>query len=271
MKKKTVLLFATISTLLLVAIVLLTAAPAQAQQPAPNASPTAKRSLPPIPGLGPDPVLAPNATAAQKAEHARLMAERTRQRWNYILTDSLARARVLNPAPNALLVETVKGRKPGTALDADMGEGRNAIFLAQQGWQVTGVDIAEKALTFAQKRAQATGVKISTEVHDMATYDWGQNKWDLIVLSYAGGRDYAERVQKALKPGGLVVLEAFHMDATNRLQVVGGDYRVFFKTNELPKLYGAAGLKILRYEEPIGTADFTKEQLRLVKMVAQKP
>ena len=259
-------LFVVAITLLATVMVLLAAAPAQAQQPAP-----AKRNLPPIPGLGPDPVLAPNATAAQKADYDRQMAERTRQRWNFILTDSVARARVLNEQPNTLLVETVRNLPPGTALDADMGEGRNAIYLAQQGWQVTGVDIAEKALEYAQKRAHTLGVPLTTEVHDMATYDWGTNKWDLIVLSYAGGRDYADRVMRALKPGGLVVLEAFHMDATQRLQVVGGDYRVFFKTDELPRLYGAAGLKIVRYEEPIGTADFTKEQLRLVRLVAQKP
>ncbi len=105
----------------------------------------------------------------------------------------------------------------------------------------------------------------------MAQYDWGTNKWDLIVLSYAGGHDYAARIRRAPKPGGLVVLEAFHMDATEKLQVVGGDYRVFFQTNELPTLYKAAGLKIVRYEELIGTADFTWQQLRLVKMVARKP
>jgi SAM-dependent methyltransferase len=258
--------FARFAPFLLIAVLIL-AGRAHAQQPAP----AAKSSLPPVPGLGPDPVLPPNATAAQKAEHQRLLAERTRIRWNYLLTDSLMRARMLNEKPNALLVETVKNRKPGTALDADMGEGRNAIYLAQQGWQVTGVDIAEKALAYAQARAQKEGVKLRTEVADMAKYDWGTNKWDLIVLSYAGGREYAPRVFKALKPGGIVVLEAFHMDATNQLQVVGGDYRVFFNTNELPKLYGDAGLKIVRYEEPIGTADFTKKQLRLVKMVAQKP
>ena len=238
---------------------------------APGTAPDAKRSLPPIPGLGPEPVLPANPTPAQQAEHTRRLAERTRQRWNFILTDSLARARVLNEQPNALLVETVKGLRPGTALDADMGEGRNAIYLAQKGWQVTGVDIAEKALAYAQRKAAATGVTLTTQVHDMATYDWGTNKWDLIVLSYAGGRDYAARVQQALKPGGLVVLEAFHMDATKRIQVVGGDYRVFFNSDELPKLYRAAGLAIVRYEEPIGTADFTKEKLRLVKLVAQKP
>ena len=230
-----------------------------------------KNSLPPVPGLGPDPVLPANPTAAQKAAHQRLLAERTRQRWNYLLTDSLMRVKMLNEQPNALLVETVKGRQPGTALDADMGEGRNAIYLAQQGWQVTGVDVAEKALAYAQNRAKQQGVKITTVVYDMAKYDWGTNDWDLIVLSYAGGREYAPRVAKALKPGGIVVLEAFHMDATNQLQVVGGDYRVFFNTDELPKLYRAAGLKIVRYEEPVGVADFTKKQLRLVKMVAQKP
>ena len=242
---------------------------AHAQQPASPAP--AKRSLPPIPGLGPVPVLPANPTVAQQAEYKRQLAERTRVRWNYILTDSVARARTLNEQPNALLVETVRSLKPGTALDADMGEGRNAIYLAQQGWQVTGVDVAEKALAYAQARAKKLGVPLNTAVADMAKYDWGTNKWDLIVLSYAGGRDYAERVRKALKPGGLVVLEAFHMDAAQKIQVVDGDYRVFFNTDELPKLYGDAGLKIVRYEEPTGTADFTKQQVRLVKLVAQKP
>lgn len=253
--------------LLLAMAILFAAGPARAQQPASGP----RASLPPVPGLGPPPVLRAGATAAEKADYDRQMAERTRQRWNYLLTDSLARAKVLNAAPNALLVETVRGRQPGTALDADMGEGRNAIYLAQQGWQVTGVDIAEKALAYAQKRARETGVKITTVEHDMATYDWGTNQWDLIVLSYAGGRAYAPRVAQALKPGGLVVIEAFHLDATNHIQVVGGDYRVFFNTDELPKLYGAAGLKILRYEEPMGTADFTKQNVRLVKLVAQRP
>ena len=257
------------ASLLLSVALFLMLSPARAQQPA-SAAP-AKGSLPPIPGLGPEPVLPASPTAAQQAAYNREMAERTRQRWNYLLTDSLMRARVLNEQPNALLVETIRHLKPGTALDADMGEGRNAIYLAQQGWQVTGADVAEKALDYAQKRATRLGVKITTEVADMATYDWGTNKWDLIVLSYAGGRDYAARIMRALKPGGLVVLEAFHMDATEKLQVVGGDYRVFFKTNELPTLYKAAGLKIVRYEEPIGTADFTRQRLRLVKMVAQKP
>ena len=248
-------------------LLLLTTSFGYAQQPAAPGP----RSLPPTPGLGPAPVLSPQATPAEKAAYTRQMAERTRQRWNYLLTDSLMRTKVFNTAPNALLVETVQGLPAGTALDADMGEGRNALYLAQHGWQVTGVDIAEKALAFAQQRAHQLHVPLTTEVHDMATYDWGTNKWDLIVLSYAGGRDYAARVAQALKPGGLLVLEAFHREATARLPVTDGDYRVFFNTNELPTLYGAAGLKIVRYEEPLAPADFSKETLRLVRLVAQKP
>ena len=194
--------------------------------------------------------------------------EAERKKWNFVLTDSLSRLRVLNAAPNALLAQTVKDRTPGTALDVGMGEGRNAIFLAQQGWQVVGVDIADKALALAQKKATAAKVKITTVTEDVDRYYWGTNKWDLIVLCYAGGREYAKKVVQALKPGGIVVLEGFHEDAAKVSKIGPG---VVFGTNELRKLYTEAGLKILRYEEPLDVADFGKQNVRLVKMVAQRP
>jgi len=209
----------------------------------------------------PFPALKPNATHAEAVEYER-------QRWNYVLTDSAARKRTLNENPNTLLVETVQNLKPGTALDIAMGEGRNAIYLAKQGWQVTGVDIADKALALAQKNATTSGVKITTVQQDVDQYDWGTNKWNLIVLSYAGGREYASKVKNALKPKGIVVLEGFHADAAKQRKIGSG---VVFNTDELRKLYADVGLKIVRYEEPVGVADFSKEKLRLVKMVAQKP
>jgi len=230
----------------------LAAAPACAQAPA--ATPPPKpAALPPLPA---------NPTPEQEREYER-------QRWNYALTDSTWRATRFNTQPNTLLVESVKGRKPGTALDVGMGEGRNAVYLAKQGWQVTGVDIADQAVALAQKQAQAAGTKINTVVQDADAYDWGKAKWDLIVLSYAGGREYANRVKQALRPGGIVVLEGFHADA---VQQSGGKIGegVVFQPDELRKLYAAAGLKILRYEEPMGVADFSKQHLRLVKLVAQK-
>ena len=50
---------------------------------------------------------------------------------------------VFTREPNALLVEAVRNRKPGRALDVGMGQGRNALFLSRNGWEVTGIDSAD--------------------------------------------------------------------------------------------------------------------------------
>jgi len=120
--------------------------------------------------------------------------------WNkYLVTE---RRDWVNSQPNGFLVEMIKGRKPGKALDVSMGEGRNTIWLAQQGWDTTGFDPADQAVAAARKRAEELGVKIHTEVTTDEQFDWGENKWDLIVLSYAGCSQLAPQVEKALKPGG---------------------------------------------------------------------
>lgn len=65
------------------------------------------------------------------------------ERWNRILT---APTPLFNTKPNEFLVQMATNRQPGTALDVGMGQGRNAIWLAQQGWDVTGLDPAEQAV-----------------------------------------------------------------------------------------------------------------------------
>ncbi len=69
---------------------------------------------------------------------------RERIRWNKLLTRDTTYK--FNEEPNALLMETVKRQKPGKALDLGMGQGRNSIYLAMNGWEVTGVDIADEAV-----------------------------------------------------------------------------------------------------------------------------
>ena len=63
------------------------------------------------------------------------------ERWNRILTSPKP---MFNVAPNAFLVEMTKGLKPGRALDVGMGQGRNTIYLAQQGWDSVGFDPADR-------------------------------------------------------------------------------------------------------------------------------
>jgi SAM-dependent methyltransferase len=186
------------------------------------------------------------------------------ERWNQILT---ADNPTFNTNPNEFLIEMSKGRKPGTALDVGMGQGRNAIWLAQQGWDVTGFDPAERAVALAQQTAQKLGVRIKTEVKGMEDFDFGEKRWDMIVLSYVGAREMAGTFQRALKPGGVLIVEAFHRDATKGRSIGEG---VVFDTGELPKLF--SDLRVVRYEEPIAAADFGgPTKLRVVRYCGERP
>jgi hypothetical protein len=122
-----------------------------------------------------------------------------------------------NPAPSSFLVEMVKGRKPGVALDVAMGQGRNALYLASQGWRVTGIDISEEGLRQAREAAAARKLTIEAVNANVDTWDFGVEKWDLIVLIYAGCDDKA--IKRSLKRGGLVVTERAHKDMTPRIGV----------------------------------------------------
>jgi len=184
------------------------------------------------------------------------------ERWNRILTEPAPR---FNTKPNAFLVEMTRGITPGRALDVGMGQGRNALYLAQQGWAVTGFDPADKAVAAAQEQAKQLGLKLTTLVLRDDQFDFGKAQWDLIVLSYVSLRHLVPHVSDALKPGGLVVVEGFHRDATKTASIGGG---VVFDTNELLKLF--EGLRVVRYEDTDGPADFGMGATRVVRLAARK-
>ena len=185
------------------------------------------------------------------------------ERWNRILTAAEPR---FNTAPNAFLVTVTTGLKPGRSLDVGMGQGRNTIYLAQQGWDSVGFDPADRAVAAAQAQAAKLGVKITASVARAEDYDWGENRWDLIVLSYVGAREYATQAVRALRPGGMVVVEGFHRDATKTQSIGGG---VVFDTNELLKIFAA--LRVVRYEDANAKGDFGQAETRVVRLAAVKP
>ena len=158
-----------------------------------------------------------------------------------------------------------RGIHPGKALDVGMGQGRNALYLAQQGWDVSGFDPADKAVAAAKEEAQRLGLKLNALVLRDDQFDFGADQWDLIVLSYVGLRDLLPKLYPALKPGGLVVVEDFHRDATKQ-QSIGG--AVVFESNELLHLFDR--FRVLRYEDADAVADFGKGNTRVVRLCAQK-
>lgn len=161
-----------------------------------------------------------------------------------------------------LLVTSIEGREPGTALDLGMGEGRNAMYLASQGWAATGVDISPVAVARAQASAGERKVKVEAIVADLDTYDLGKNRWDLITSFYMqdwhanSKTDVPARIYDSLKPGGMVIIEGF------------GPPRL--KEAELRR--GFERMRILLSETVDAEPEWGRGQKRrIVRFVAEKP
>jgi SAM-dependent methyltransferase len=130
---------------------------------------------------------------------------------------------------------------------------------------VTGFDPADQAVRLADATAKQLGVKLTTVVQGSEEFDFGENRWDLILLSYVSVRDIADKVVRALRPGGIVVVEGFHRDVTRRQSVGEG---VVFDSNELPTIFSR--LRLLRYEDIETTTDFGSGPARAVRLCATK-
>lgn len=175
---------------------------------------------------------------------------------------------------NSLLEEAVRTIRPGKALDVTMGQGRNAVFLALRGWDVTGFDVSEKALSRAGEAARRSGVSIHAVQSTSEAFDYGADRWDLLVLSYAwapvSDPAFAARLKQSLRNGGLVVFEHFLHDGPEPAPKAAGAP----DPGELSMLF--AGFEILRYEEVTGAPDWEPalggdEPRRLARMIARKP
>ena len=118
-------------------------------------------------------------------------------------------------APNDFLkAEYSRIPKGGRVLCLAEGEGRNAVFLAKQGYSVTAVDQSSVGLQKAESFAIENGVEISTIVTDLAAYDLGNEVWDGVVSIAAHvppllRKELHSQVVKSLKRNGVFILEAY--------------------------------------------------------------
>ena len=105
--------------------------------------------------------------------------------------------------PTRLVVESVAGVAPGKALDLACGAGRNSIYLARLGWQVTAVDGSAAAIELVNQRSAA----VRTVVADLedGSFRVEPESWDLILSCYYLQRDLFPIIKAGVQPGGLVV------------------------------------------------------------------
>jgi SAM-dependent methyltransferase len=116
--------------------------------------------------------------------------------------------------PNNFLEANVSSIPKGKVLSLAEGEGRNAVFLAKQGYSVTAVDSSLVGLNKARKLAEENGVIVEFIHTDLAEYDLGEKKWDGIVsifcpLPSSIRKQLHKKVEAALKRNGVFLLEAY--------------------------------------------------------------
>lgn len=109
--------------------------------------------------------------------------------------------------PLELLKQNIGLLKKGRALDLAAGEGRNAVFLAEQGFQVKAVDISAVALKKARRLAAKKGVEIETVTASLDFFEPEEGGYDVVILSYYFARELIDKIKKALRPGGIIVSE----------------------------------------------------------------
>ncbi len=201
---------------------------------------------------------------------ARGESESMKARWNERYDREMF---VYGKEPAAFLKQRIGGLNRGKALVLAMGEGRNAVYLAQNSFDVTGVDISEVAIEKCNKLAQERNVAINTVVADLKDYDMGEAQFDLITNFYYYDPSIFPRVIQALKPGGLFILEQFSVDhlkyrETSRFGPRNPEYLI--KPNELLEHFKS--LRVLYYEDTVVNLDegMHKGTAAVIRLIAQK-
>ena len=150
--------------------------------------------------------------------------------------------------------------KKGKALDIAGGEGRNSVFVASKGYEVTCLDISENGLRKAQALAQEKSTMITTVHTDLDSSHLKENEYALVLCFNFLDRSLFSGIRQTLKSGGLLFYETFTLDY---LKYSSFKKEWVLEANEL--LQEFRGFRILRYQE------VDENSKGFASLVAQKP
>lgn len=164
---------------------------------------------------------------------------------------------------NRFLVEEAATLPPGRAIDLACGEGRNAVWLALRGWQVTGVDFSRVGIEKARRLADAQGARFDWVVADLLDYQPDEQAFQLVIIFYlqlpaAQRRPIVRKAADAVAPGGTFLLVGH--DSSNIEDGYGGpqDPAVLYTGEDVAHDLWGTGLMVERAEtvqRPVDTPD----------------
>lgn len=172
---------------------------------------------------------------------------------------------IYGKGPLKFLKEKLDILVKGKALVLAMGEGRNAVFLAGNGFDVDGCDISEKAIEKANLFARESGVTLNAFAADLEEYKIHADKYDLITCFYYTQKSLIPQIKEGLKKGGLVMFETYSIDQLKYGKDAPGPKNPAYllKHNEL--LDSFRDFRILYYRE-----GEIAENKSVVSLIAQK-
>jgi SAM-dependent methyltransferase len=173
----------------------------------------------------------------------------------------------LGKEPNPFLKDHISLLPKGKALDMATGEGRNAVFLGQNGFDVDAVDISEKGLKKARKLAREKGVKVNALLVDLDHYQIEKDRYDLIANFYFLKRPLIPKVRKGLRKGGKVIFETYLLEHRNLAAGGPKQAKYFLKPNELLRLF--KDFRILFYREGVFREGGRRKAI--ASLIAEKP
>ena len=152
-------------------------------------------------------------------------------------------------APSRFLQEIIDGESwnvpRGKALDVACGKGRNALFLAARGFQVTAIDISRVGLEEGRRQAEENSLSIDWQQSDLEGVRLGPAEYDLIVNINYLQRSLVRQIRSAVKTGGHVIFETYLIDQQTIGHPKNPDY--LLAHNELLDYF--RDYRVLRYRE----------------------
>ena len=147
------------------------------------------------------------------------------------------------------------------ALDLACGAGRNAVYLAEHGWDVTACDISFEGLRRAQTLARERGVGLQLFCQDLATVQLPAEHFDLVICFFYLLRELFPQIKATLRPGGLVVFKTY---TTDQLRFPGRPRHPLHMLQPQELLEAFRGFRVLSYQEIV-------KDRGVAQLIAQKP